>query len=35
MLKAAEEHESLKVVEDQVGNPTSALDIADIILEIL
>ncbi len=35
MLGAAQKHESLRVVEDQHGNPTSALDIADIILEIL
>ncbi|OCP18562.1 MULTISPECIES: dTDP-4-dehydrorhamnose reductase [unclassified Ensifer] len=34
MLKAAEARDSLNVVDDQVGNPTSALDIADTLLTV-
>ncbi len=35
MLKVAEARDSLSVVADQHGNPTSALDIADAILTVL
>jgi dTDP-4-dehydrorhamnose reductase len=34
MLGAAETRSSLNVVDDQLGNPTSALDIADAVLSV-
>jgi dTDP-4-dehydrorhamnose reductase len=34
MLKLAETRDALNVVADQVGNPTSALDIADAVLTV-
>jgi len=35
MFEAAEEREELRVVADQRGNPTSALDLADALLRIV
>ncbi|MFN6985333.1 MAG: dTDP-4-dehydrorhamnose reductase [Rhizobium oryzihabitans] len=34
MLKLSETRDSVNVVQDQIGNPTSALDIADAVLAI-
>lgn len=35
MLSFADKHDSVRVVEDQVGNPTSALDLADAVFTVL
>ena len=34
MLRLAREHPRLRIVDDQIGNPTSALDLADVCLAI-
>jgi len=34
MLKLAETRDSVNVVDDQIGNPTSALDVADAVLTV-
>jgi len=34
IIRLAKERETLKIVEDQIGNPTSAADIARVLLEI-
>jgi dTDP-4-dehydrorhamnose reductase len=35
MLKLAKERESLSVVNDQIGSPTHALDLAEVLIKIL
>lgn len=35
MLKLAKERESLNVVNDQIGSPTHALDLAEVLIKIL